>query len=100
MKKRIIVFLLTIVLASWLLISVVIGGYSRLKIKKILNQNKEDIFQQIETSLHEYDTLLFSIEKQMETGGEKAISAIINDLDILSEEDQFSSSQLKNIAKR
>ncbi|MDA9761737.1 hypothetical protein N9C84_01535 [Desulfobacterales bacterium] len=100
MKKRIIVFLLTIVLASWLLISVVIGGYSRLKIKKILNQNKEDIFQQIESSLQEYDTLLFSIEKQMETGGEKAISAIINDLDIQSKEDHFSSIQLKNIAKR
>ena len=66
----------------------VIGGYSRLKIKKILNQNKEDIFLQIETSLQEYDTLLFSIEKQMETGGEKAISAIINDLDIQSKEDQ------------
>ena len=100
MKKRIIAYLLTIVLASWLLISVVIGGYSRLKIKKILNQNKEDIFQQIETSLQEYDTLLFSIEKQMETGGEKAISAIINDLDIQSKEDHFSSMQLKNIAKR
>jgi len=100
LKKKVILYLLVLVFGSTLFITLAIGSYAKAKVNSVLEEQKEQLFQQIERDFQLFDRLLLQIEKDINVSIEKSIFSINNELDTKKKREETSQQELKTIAEK
>lgn len=100
MRKRLFQLLLAVILITAAVISLIIGRFSYEFVKTVLRENREEKIYRIEKQLDHYQSILHSIEEQMDTAGKKALLGIHREIGTLEKAGKISPEILKSMAKR
>ncbi|QTA83045.1 Two component system response regulator/histidine kinase, HAMP domain-containing [Desulfonema limicola] len=99
MKKRFMIYLFIVIASSVCITAFISGGYGHIKIKNILENQKDDLYVNIKNYLITFDKMLFIIEKQMVDYTKKATLAITEVVTENGElKNNYTPNQLKEIA--
>lgn len=99
MKKRLFLLILLIIFATSLVISLLIGRFSYNFVKTVLRENREEKLFRIEKQLDHYQSILNSIEKNMEKEGQSALLNLAVNYPSPDSVKKTSSEQLRKKAK-
>jgi PAS domain S-box-containing protein len=69
MKKRLFLLILSAIFITAVTISFIIGSFSRSFVEEVFRENREEKFTRIKKQLEHYQTILHSVEKEMNTAG-------------------------------
>ena len=100
MRKRLFQLLLAVIVITAAVISVIIGRFSYDFVKTVLRENREEKILRIEKQLEQYQSILHSIEEQMDSAGKKALLSIHRDVRNAESAGRFSPDTLKTLAKK
>ncbi len=92
--------MLVFVFGSTLFITLAIGSYAKAKVNSVLEEQKEQLFQQIERDFQLFDRLLLQIEKDINLSIEKSIISINDELDTKKKREEISQQELKLLAQK
>ncbi len=100
MRKRLFQLLLAVIVITAAVISIIIGRFSYDFVKTVLRENREEKIIRIEKQLEQYQSILHSIEEQMDSTGRKALYSIHRDISNAGSAGKVSPVTLKSMAKR
>jgi len=100
MQKRLFQILLAVIIVTAAVISIIIGRFSYDFVKTVLRENREEKILRIEKQLEHYQTILHSIEEQMDVIGKRALLTIHKEIGSPGAVDNILPEDIKSMAKR
>ena len=99
MRKRLFLLIFSIIFITATVISLLIGRFSYNFVKTVLRENREEKIYRIEKQLDHYQSILNSIEKNMDKDGQSALLNIVNSYPSYESAKKVSYDQLSKKAK-
>jgi len=98
MKKRLFLLIFSTIFVTAITISFVIGSFSRNFVRGVFRENKEEKISRIESQLEHYQSILHSVEKEMNGIGEAALFKLYKKYPGTASINRASVSELKRFA--